>query len=364
GVLLFHRDGTLLSQPFDSTGLRLTGEATRLVDNVRYSVTLGRAEVSVSTNGVLAYRTGTNTGVQSDLVWLDRTGKVLGTVGDRRAYSQVRLSPDEKRVVAPAIDARSFAYTLYVVDLATQVTARLTGSASVNDPVWSPDSQTIAYEGLVGGKRDFFRRRIGGSDQTVLFESPDTTKWLDDWSSDGRYVLFHVPTPGKMFALPLSGERAEPGKPMLLAEASAAVDELHFSPDGKHIVYNTAESGTNEAWVASFPALDNRRQISPHGGGQGWWRGDGKEIFYLTPDGKLMSVGVSPDSKSGGLEFRAPVPLFQSPQTRPNLNTDEYTVTRDGQRFLFLQPARDSAPALATITVLVNWTSPADRDSR
>jgi len=165
--------------------------------------------------------------------------------------------------------------------------------------------------------------------------------------------LFHLPPPVKLFYLPLTGDR----QPKLLTTASATIDSAHFSRDGKWIVYQSSESGVWEVWVASFPAFDHRRQVSARGGGQPWFTGDDKEIVYLTPGGKLMSVAVASEARNGALVFNPPVELFQSPILSPSLTVDQYSVTRDGKRFLFLQPRRDQPSLDAPIGVVVNWTS-------
>jgi hypothetical protein len=98
--------------------------------------------------------------------------------------------------------------------------------------------------------------------------------------------------------------------------------------------------------------------VSSRGGGQARWRADGKELFYLTPDGQMMSVAIESDPKTGALEFKAPTVLFQTPIARPSMLVDQYDVTRDGQRFIFLKPRIDPNAAtepLAAITVMVNW---------
>ena len=188
---------------------------------------------------------------------------------------------------------------------------------------------------------------------TPVFESPDDPKWLDDWSRDGQFLLFHLPTPARLYSVPVKG-----GTPTLLTESKANLDSAHFSPDGKWIAYQTNETGAYEVWVAAFPGFNQRRQVSARGGGQPFWRGDSRELFYLTADGRMMSVAVMPDAASPGtLDFRAPEVLFQSPLPRPNLTVDQYAVTRDGRRFLFIVPRRDANAPVSSITVRVNWTS-------
>jgi Tol biopolymer transport system component len=193
---------------------------------------------------------------------------------------------------------------------------------------------------------------------TPIYEAPEDPKWLDDWSRDGRFLLFHVPLPnGRLYSLPVDSGRA--GTPTLLTESKVALDGAHFSPDGKWVAYQTNETDAYEVWVAAFPAFNQRRQVSSRGGGQAFWRGDGRELYYLTVDGKMMTVSVTADAAhAGALDFHAPEVLFQSPIARPNLTIDQYAVTRDGRRFLFIVPRRGAnASAQSPVTVRVNWTS-------
>ena len=148
----------------------------------------------------------------------------------------------------------------------------------------------------------------------------------------------------------------KPGDPSslkLLLDTPEAIDGAHFSPDGKWIAYQITEGGVYNVWVASFPAFDQRRQVSRQGGGQAMWRGDGRELFYLTPEGKMMSVRATPTA-AGGLEMSPPEELFQTPLAAPRLEADLYSVTADGQRFLIERP-RGSTAATTTLRVVVNW---------
>jgi Tol biopolymer transport system component/predicted Ser/Thr protein kinase len=353
GCVLYQRDGTLVAQTFDATRLQASGDPINL-KGVAFNRTNGRGAFSVSDNGLLLYRSGVALDPVSTLTWYDRKGTVLGTVGDDGPYNQIRLSPDETRVVVAFLDTKLATMMVSVLDLTSRITSRMTpvGQAA-NDPVWAPNSETIAFETRPKGRRDFYTQSVGSPEPTPAFESPDDPKWLDDWSADGKYLLFHLPPPAKMFYVPLSGDR----QPVLLTTASASIDGAHFSPDGKWVVYQTTESGISEVWVASFPEFDHRRQVSAHGGGQPWWRGDSKEIFYLRPDGKLMSVTIASEARNGALVFNPPVELFPSPLTSPNLTVDQYSVTRDGRRFLFLQPNRERTTLDAPIGVILNWTS-------
>ncbi len=362
GFLIFQRQRSLFAQPFDPAAVRVSGEPRMIIDGVILAPPILRGAFASSSSGVLTYRTGLRSAQVADLVWTDRRGKPLGTVGDPAIYDQLRLSPDNKRVAMSAFDSKG-SVSASVLDLSNGITSRLTDGAG-GDPVWSPDSESVGFEAIVSGKRDFYRQSIGGRARETLFESPQNPKWLDDWSRDGKFLIYHVPSPGAAFAAPLQGG----GVPQLLVNSTALLDGIHLSNDGRWFVYSVNESGVFETWIASFPSGDHRRQITLHGGGQAWWRQDDGEIFFLTPDGKMMAVTVTPDKKSGAVEVETPRLLFQSPLDRPNLTVDQYAVTRDGARFLFIQPRKGQSSKLEPLTVVVNWAAglgrPADHASR
>ena len=112
---------------------------------------------------------------------------------------------------------------------------------------------------------------------------------VDQWTPDGRFILFR--TFGKaVYAMPLTGDRT----PRLLVDTPFVEDEVHVSPDGRWVAFHTNESGRWEVYVAAFPTFTAKRQVSSGGGVQPQWRADGRELFYLAPDGSMMSVRVDP----------------------------------------------------------------------
>ena len=349
GRLLFVQKGTLFAQTFDAASLTLSGEPMLVADNVHTPLLSGRAAVSVSKNGLLAYRPAP-ANQWSDLVWLDREGKTLETVGEPREYQLVRLSPDERRVAFTELDVAQARTRISILDLGNGVSSGVpTAGALPADPVWSDDSQSIAYSAEQTG-RHLFVQRVGSQSASVAFRSAEQPKWLDDWSRGGKFFLFHIDgKPAKLFAAPADGS----GPARLLLETPEAVDSAHFSPDGRWVAYQVSEGGVPQVWVASFPAFEQRRQVSARGGGQAMWRRDGQELFYLTPAGRMMSVRITTQT-SGALDFAPPVELFQSPFVRPWLEVDQYSVSKDGQRFLFIRPREMTD---VPITVLVNWSS-------
>ena len=183
-----------------------------------------------------------------------------------------------------------------------------------------------------------------------VFESTEGSQWPGDWSGDGRFILINDRNAG-IVALPTTGDR----KPIRLLSSDAVIDEAQFSPNpnGRWVAYASTESGQAEIRVASFPEFKNIRQVSAGGGNDPEWRGDGKELFYMTGDGQLMAVGVSLTGSM--LDTTAPKKLFATRGTAGTPGANNYAVSADGKHFLLIEPVRDSRPT--PITVILNWTS-------
>ena len=346
GYLLFLRDGTLFAQSFDVRRAQLTGEAFPIPGQGGEVITPAWGRFSVSQNGVLAYIGRPLNSVQ--LILYDRRGKVLEPIGKPAAYSSVALSPDEKRVAVERADPKA-GIDVWMLELSSGISTRLTfGEGGSSDPVWSPDGRQLAYVVFRGYAGDLYRTVIAKGGQERLFESGESN-YPQQWSNDGRSILFINQDGKSLYRLPLSGGL----KPEVLLRTSFAKDEFHLSPDGRWIAYNSLESGQWEVYVASFPSFAHKRQVSRDGGCQPLWRKDGKELFYLGLRGALMSVDVS-----AGSSFEASVPrlLFQTPII-VNPVIDQYCVTGDGQRFLLATPVGEAEP----ITVMLNWAAGLER---
>ena len=202
------------------------------------------------------------------------------------------------------------------------------------------------------GNRDIFEKKIGTGKETPLLETA-TDEWPEDWSRDGRYLAFGLNTTagvtgaGNLHVLPLFEDR----KPIPIAQTPFQEDEPRFSPDGKWLAFNSDESGTHQVYLISLPVTDQKRQISTDGGVQPRWRRDGKELYYLALDGKLMAVDIRVDPK---IESGVPRPLFAT-KLRVDPIRDQFAVTADGQRFLIQVPIAEGSPT--PITVAVDWAT-------
>ena len=350
GFLLFMRNETLMAQPFDAEKLELTGEPSPVAEHVAYNMGLGRGAFSVSENGVLAFRTGS--GDRDQLLWFDRGGKQIGSLGAVGLYFSLWLSPDERQVAVERSDPQTGTPDIWLFDLARGIPSRFTTDpAGDTSPLWSPDGSRIVFSSSREGVRNLYQKMAsGGGTEEVLLKSREE-KVADDWSADGQLIVYQVLNPKTkwdLWVLPMSGDRQP--FPFLQTEFNEWQSQL--SPDGKWIAYISDESGSPEVYVQTFPISGGRVRVSTGGGNQPKWRRDGRELFYIAADRKLMAVDVKPGAT---FEAGVPRPLFD---TRVLTLTDfrnHYVVTADGQRFLIC--STDEVTSAPPISVVLNWSA-------
>jgi hypothetical protein len=359
GHLVFVRDGTLFAQAFDDRMLRTNGEPVRIGDHVGYwTAGMGYAAVTVSPSGVLAH--GPSVRLTTNLRWRDRSGASTTSPSAPAVYSTPRLSPDQKSVVVAMTDAATAQPDLWLLGLARGTTSRLTSDPATDwFPVWSDSGDRLLFGSNRLGVTAVFQKTIGGGPEepdaegtvSAVGATPMATSPMDV-SSDGKLLLYTLLTTRAydMGVMTLTGQRTAStflGTPFNEIQG-------RFSPNTRWVAYASDESGTFEVYVRPFPAASGQTQISIAGGTQPEWRRDGKELFYISADGKLTVVPVTTD----GATFSAGTPreLFEVdvPEANPPFPTD-YAVTADGQRFLVNtlvdQPTR---PAL---TVILGWAA-------
>jgi serine/threonine protein kinase/Tol biopolymer transport system component len=348
GYLLYVNQGALVARPFDADKLKVTGDPTIVAEHV----TVGENhefDFSVSDNGVLAYQSGST---QLQLVWFDRTGKKLGPVGEPDTYAAVGLSADGRRAALGMLDADGRHSDVWLLDLSRGTKSRLTfDPKSDGAPVWSPDGSRIAFYSVRAGDghANIFVTSASAAGDDQLLLASDSDDIPTSWSPDGQSILFN--RFGKAHAgvwiLPSSGDRQP--KPLL---QSTVFDQgaASFSPNGRFVAYTSNESGRFEVYVQSVPPSGDKWTVSSGGGALPLWRSDGKELFYLTEDGKVMSSEIKPGAK---FESGVPQQLFE---TRIKFEQDyPYGVAPDGSRFLINTPAEANDPA--PMIVVLNWTA-------
>jgi serine/threonine protein kinase len=358
GYLLFMRDGTLMAQPFNPDKRELGANPVPLAAQVDYDSALGIAEFSNSQNGVLAYTSGVSD-PNSQLTWFDRSGKVTGTVGAPGLVEQAWVSPNGDAVVVNRRDSRG-GYDLWLYDLSRGTQSRLTFSPNprfprlnIVSPIWSPDGSRIAFGKPVGTDVNLFQKTISGSSQEEALDSAtDRYKRPTDWSGDGRFIieetLFKTTGREAVWVLPLFGDR----KPFPYLHADFNQNHARLSPNGHYLAYVSDETNRKEIYVQTFPSLGSRSPVSVNGGDLPIWSRDGKELFFIGSDRKMMEVQVKSDVTREGARFdgSVPKPLFE---TRFGPGTDVwFDVSKDGRFLIPTQVEQQST----NVTMVVNWT--------
>lgn len=345
GFLLFLRERTLMAQPFDAAGLRTTGEPFPIAEEVDYIEGQIQAQFAVSQTGVLAFYAG-GLANHSQLTWLDRGGKSLGTVGPPGNIREVAISPDGATVAMARMDPQMVTTDIWFHDLVHGTDSRFTFDHTTDEaPVWSPDGSRILFASIRTGKSGIYQKLVTGAGKEVLLCQTASLSIPTDWSRDGRFAIFEnidAHTRYDVWVLPLSGDR----KPFPFLQTESRELNGKLSPDGRWLAYQSDETGRPEVYVQTFPGQEGKWQVSATGGTRPVWRRDGKELFFISADDRLMAVDV----KSGvRFEHGVPKPLFEA--RTPSYAT--FDVSRDGKRFLMANLLDQGATQ--AMTVVINW---------
>jgi Tol biopolymer transport system component len=282
-------------------------------------------------------------------VCYSRDGRRLKNIGPKGSFRQFSLSPDEKMaaVTASVPAGQMMGLRIWLVRLDTEVISRYDfGNVANTDPVWSPDSRRIVFTSFEvnGQKSDLMEWTIGEERPRLLLGDGRANK-PDDWSSDGRFVLYRR---DERLAMSVAMEQGR--KSIASGDRDFMKDQLHLSPDGTRVAYNAISAGRQEAFVAAFPSFTGTVQVSAEGGVQPVWSKDGKELFYLAPDKNLMSVQIR---AGASMEASAPKALFRT-SVEGSYWGSEYAVSRSGQKVYVLEPVSSPQDSLHVIT---RWDS-------
>ncbi len=359
GHLIYHSDDFgLRALPFSIEDLTVTGEAFPIEENGRWA--------SVSADGTLVYN-GAQGSRQTQLVWKDRSGTTVGTIGEPQiAILTPNLSPGDRSVAAWGIEEG--AGDIWVHEVQRPVKTRLTIDESRDGhPTWLPTGDVIAFSSSrLGSSRQLFQRRVDGSSpaEPLLESDQSVNRWLTDWSNDGRLALFYqravsgVNIHDLWYLERRKDDRGYEAVPFLQTRFREITAE--FSPDEKWVVYASDESGRYEVYVRSFPDGGNKHQVSIDGGWRPRWSEESGEIFYVKAS-TLMAVRVSTNPT---LTIGKPQSLFSSEQLGFWSGIPTYDVTSDGQRFVVPERAQaavagtdgqDGDPPRPSIRVVQNW---------
>ena len=338
----------LFALPFSLESLEPTGDAFPIAEESQFA--------SVARDGTLVFLDGNTAALQETLVWRNRAGELLETIGQpQQGMSRPALSPDGRRIAIGFNESGNS--DIWIHDLIRSTKTRLTFDEGTEyDPIWLPSGGEIAYTQL-GTGWSLMRKSADGTGEAVVLVETDLYAYAEDWSTDGRYLAYSLGTSEartdiRYVELQSDGETSEPVT-FLGTPNSESVPR--FSPDGRFVAYRSSESGRNEVYVRPFPeGTAGKWLVSANGGSQQRWRGDGKELYYVE-DSTMMAVSVSTEPT---FTLGQPQPLFESADLigRGDGRT-MYDVAVDGERFVTVSPVEvpDEEAAPPSVRVVQNW---------
>jgi serine/threonine protein kinase len=360
GYLLYARpDNVLVAQQFDPDRLQLKGDPIAIAQSVLRMPTLFRTFFSVSQAGALTYSAGSDAfrPPPQSLIVTDRKGNKLKTVAEEVMLGTPRFSPDGNQVLFTNSNNTSIGHNLWVYDLARGIKTPVTAGDKVtsnSDAVWSRDGRQIAFTQYGPGKYSIHVKNADGSgpEQTVMNDDIIPI-WPRDWSSDQKYLALVSGTSFLYNKVEFLDIQGGPAKPFVAPSIGLGEGNRNprFSPDGKWVAYSSNESGQSQVMVTSFSGTTGRWQVSTDGGASPAWRGDGGELFYISPSPDSWVISVEVAKQGDGLNFGKPQKLFQTPVASGG---SPYDVSRDGKKFAIVSAGnRPPAP----IILVTNWTA-------
>jgi Tol biopolymer transport system component len=346
GHLFFWREGSLVAQPFDLKSFQLTGQPHPLADDVHAFEATGFAAFAAAP-GLLVYQAGA---VQERLVWLDRQGLEVGTVGPLQDYVDVRLSPDGKAIAIAARDKRLGTSDIFVNEIDRDLTRPLTTDRGTeNGPIWSPDSTAVVYAADRRGPPNLHMRSADGTGtEREVVPSASGPLAAGSFTPDGKSLIFLQPNPGTDYDIMLAPiDRSSPPVPIVATQGRENSPRL--SPNGKWLAYVSNESGRSEVYIQGWPEAKGRRQVSREGGTIVRWRGDSTELYFASGPSSDDLMVASIVGGGDTPEVTPPKLLF-----RDRGDLAGFDPSRDGQKFLVIAP--DRAAGRGTLSAVANWT--------
>jgi Tol biopolymer transport system component len=343
--LLWVTDDRLMVQPIDAATLQRSGHATTIVPSVYEGA--GRTPAFwASQTGLLVYAPGGPD--DRRFRWIGRDGSVQGDVGPPGLYVTFDLTPDGSRVVTevaqPGEPARS---TLSTLDTVRGVLTPLTtGEQNDSDPRFGPGGDVVFARNSGSAPGLLRSNPAGGPPEVVVPRGELNVVWMEAWSHDGRSLVYRSGASRDAMLVTPGG-----AAPQAVTQSPANIEQVQLSPDGRWIAYNSAESGRSEVYVSPVPYDGKRWQLSNAGGVQATWKADGREVYYLSPEGALNAVEIH--AAADRVDASAPRRLFRTPLPVVSTVIEQYRPTADGQRFLFCLPV--TAVRTEPLRVILNW---------
>jgi len=342
GHLVYSRGGNLFAVRFDPSRLEIGGDPVQVVEGVATGAANGEARFDFSSTGTLIYAQGEFTAAARNLVWVDRSGKVVKITDMVRPFGGVTMSPNGKRL---AVMLESSTFDLWIYDLERDTLTKLTFGADDTDCTWSPSGEFISYKSTKSGTPQIYLKHMTGAGEEELLTTGSSDKDNSSWTPDSKEVVVQIhseETGWDIYAIPISGDH----KPRLLVGGPYDQNVGAISPDGRWVSYRANESGKNEVYVQSLTNATMKLQVSREGGSNAEWAKSGRELFFLQ-GGKMFAA---PIDAGPVLRVGKPVLLFED-KTR----WYDYSIPPDGQRFLVARDVEQHSDAANHINIVLNW---------
>jgi serine/threonine-protein kinase len=351
GHLVYVLHGTLFAASFDLARLELTGQPVPVIEDIAAypggsaGGLAGSAQFASTNSGTAVYLAGESLVNEAPLQWMDHTGNVTALRAAPANWTSPRVSPDGRRI---AIDMLTAQPDVFVYEWARDTLTRLTFDPNSDlKPVWTPDSQRIVFRSNRDKDLNLYWLRADGSGDVQRLTESQNIQTPVSWHPSGKFLAFYEGSPqtaNDLMILPMGGEEAsgwKPGKPTVFLRTPFSELEPVFSPDGQWIAYQSNESGRFEVYVRPFPGPGGKWQISTEGGWAPTWSRTRSEIFYASPDNRLMVAPYRIERDA----FTADRPRVWSERRfmlRPGLGS--FDLHPDGERFaLAAAPENDRA---------------------
>jgi Tol biopolymer transport system component len=337
-IVLVVRESTLIAQRVDLSSGRPIGEPVSVIGPVAYSAATGWAEVTASPNGMLALQTHRDV---SRMTLVNRSGTTERTVSAPGTYLSVRAAPDGSALLFSRLRPELGTYDIWTTNLARGSETPLTNEPGMETgEVWLPGMQSIVMAAARGGPPNLFLRDLVSGKERRLVQSP-RFHFPTDVSPDGKIVAYQQRTERGNWDL-MQVLLDDTNEILPIVGTPASETDLRFAPTGGRVAFVSDESGRAAVYVAPVPLTAARAMVSSDGGFAPRWRRDGRELYYMSLSGTLMSAPVTEDGRPGN-----PVPLF------PATSWANFDVMDNGARFVAI--VRESVGYEQPLTVLLNW---------
>jgi eukaryotic-like serine/threonine-protein kinase len=351
GSLLFADANVLMSRGFDVRRLQFTGDPKPVTNMI--GIFDNRPHVSAAGDGTVVYQTRERP--SGMLAWHDRSGNPVGAPLRNMSEPYLRVSRDERYAITHRVDPRTGSGDIWMLDLQRGTETRLTFHPAYEwVPVWSPDATHIAFGSNRNGPMDLYVKAVSGAEEERLVLGSENRKFPVDWSADGRMLVFQQESSGKQFGL-YAVEPGRQSRPIMIVDSEFDEIQGRVSPDGRWLAYVSNETGAYEVYVRRFTAAGSSSaaavRVSVDGGRHPQWRGDGGELYYLSPAYQVVSVPVK--AGTGEVNVGRPTVLFSLGWRSRGAAGDllRYAVSRDGKRFFFGRSPNDAAAFPLTILI-------------